>query len=674
MSETSHIPTLFYAVAFVALLIFAYSMRRLFTVRVGREEKYRSSDLFSRVSNALVFGVGQRKVFSRRFTFASVMHFCLGWGFIELFFATTVDFFVARGWLLAYLPQKDTPWFAWLNDLGGLLLLIGLLMALYRRYVDRPKPLPQQALRGRDNFLGDTGILLFLVLLVIGGFLAEAARLSIETPDTAAYSFVGNRLAALGSEAAWASSERLIWWFHAITSLLFIAVLPLTKMFHSLAVIANVAVSDRGSRGLVRPMHVSEMMEDPDADLDAISLGANQASDFTWKQLLDSVSCTECARCTSVCPAYATGRPLSPMKLITDIRHDLYERELKKLREIPSLVGERIRVEELWSCTSCGACAEVCPVMIDHVPTFTDMRRYLVLSEGQPPDQATKALEGMTNRGNPWALPQSDRMKWAQESGLEVPVMADKKRAEVLYWVGCAGAYDSRNQQIARAMVQLLQAAEVDFAVLGEEECCTGDSARRLGDEYLFETLAMQNIETIDKYEFDEIVTTCPHCQLTLGTEYRDFGAEYKVKHHSQLISELIGAGRLEVAAASDRKVTFHDPCYLGRYGGEFAAPRDLLLQTVDSSAHLVEMGQNREKSFCCGAGGGNMWYEMKDDDRMNLARSRQAKATGAGTVATGCSFCMIMLDDSVKVEGLEGELEVKDVAELVAENLKVRA
>jgi len=672
MPEVSHIPTLFYVVAFVALLIFAYNMRLLFTVRVGREEKYRSSDASSRILNALLFGVGQRKVFSRRFTYASLMHFCLGWGFIELFFATTVDFFVARGWFVAYLPQKDTPWFAWLNDFGGILLLAGLLMALYRRYADRPQPLPQRAFSGRGNLLGDTGILVFLVILVVGGFLAEAARLSIEAPETEAYSFVGYRLAALGTEAMWASSERFIWWSHAITSLLFIAVLPLTKMFHSLAVIANVALSDRGSRGLVRPMHVSEMMEDPEADLEAISLGANRATDFTWKQLLDSVSCTECARCTSVCPAYATGRPLSPMKLITDIRHDLYERELKKVPEIPSLVGDRIRVEELWSCTSCGACAEVCPVLIDHVPTFTDMRRFLVLSEGQPPEQATSALEGMTNRGNPWALPQKERMKWAQESGLEVPVMADKKRAEVLYWVGCAGAYDSRNQQIVRAMVQLLQAAEVDFAVLGEEESCTGDSARRLGDEYLFETLAMQNIETIDKYEFDQIVTTCPHCQLALGTEYRDFGADYKVKHHSELISELIDTGRLRVSASGDSKVTFHDPCYLGRYGGEFAAPRNLILQTLDASSRFVEMDQSREKSFCCGAGGGNMWYEMEDSDRMNLARIRQAKATGATTVATGCSFCMIMLDDSVKVEGLESELEVKDVAELVAQNLRL--
>ena len=669
MPGTHHIPLLFYVLALLALIYFGYNLRLLFTVRVGKEEKYRHPRPVSSLANALTFGVGQRKVLNRRFTYAAVMHFGLGWGFIELFFATTVDFFVTRGWFVAYLPTKDTPWFAALNDLGGLLLLIGLLMALARRSFSKPEPLPQDSFRGRGNLFGDTGILLFLLVLVLGGFLSEAARLAVEQPSTAAYSFIGWPLSGLMSYSAWAGIERGLWWGHAITSLLFIAVLPLTKMFHSVAVVVNVALTDVKSLRLVRPMYVSELMEDPEADFDDISLGSHQASEFTWKQLLDSVSCTECARCTTVCPAHATGRPLSPMKLITDIRQDLYARTIRKETEPEELVGGRIKNAELWSCTSCGACTGACPVLIDHVPTFTDMRRYLVLSEGEPPEQAMEALEGMTNRGNPWALPASDRLKWASGAKLDIPLMAEKKKADVLYWVGCAGAYDPRNQEVARAFVKILQQAGVDFAVLGEEETCTGDSARRLGEEYLFETLALQNIETLKQYDFKTIVTPCPHCMHSLGTEYKDFDGDFEVQHHSQFIAQLMRSGKLKVNGSANGKVTFHDPCYLGRYQGEYDAPRDLIQGAVGKSS-MVEMDFSRQASFCCGAGGGNMWYEMEEEDRMNLARVRQAAATGAGTVATACSYCMIMMDDAVKVEGREDSLQVKDVAELVADRL----
>jgi Fe-S oxidoreductase len=632
MDESHHIPILFYVFAFVALAIFFYNLRILWTVRVGREEKG-----------------------------------------IELFFATTVDFFVTRGWFVALLPGKDTPWFAALNDLGGVLLFVGLLLALFRRSFTKPEPLPQSGLSGRGNLLGDTGILLFLVILVVGGFLSEAARLAVEMPPTAAFSFVGYPLAQMASAPTWGALERSLWWGHAITSLAFIALIPMTKMFHVVAVIVNVALTDREKLGLVRPMHVSQLMEDPEADFEAMTLGAHQADDFTWKQLLDSVSCTECARCTTVCPAHATGRPLSPMKLITDIRQDLYDRTIRKKEAVEDLVGGRIQVDELWSCTTCGACINTCPVLIDHVPTFTDMRRYLVLSEGQPPDKSTEALEGMTNRGNPWALAQGDRTKWATEADLDLPVMAEKKKADVLYWVGCAGAYDPRNQEIARSFVKILQATGVDFAVLGEEETCNGDSARRLGEEYLFETLAMQNIETLDQYEFNRIVTPCPHCMHTLGTEYKDFDGDYEVVHHSQFIDELIDSGKLKLngGGSGHGKVTFHDPCYLGRYHDQYESPRALIRKALGSKRGFAEMEQSRENSFCCGAGGGNMWYEMDEEtDRMNLNRVRQAAATGADTVATACSFCMIMLDDGIKVEGKEDSLQVKDVAELVSDSL----
>lgn len=667
--DLTPIPWQFYLVALVAVGVFAWNFRRLFAVRVGKEEKYRSAELLEKVGNALTFGVGQRAVMSRRFTYAAVMHFLLAWGFIELFFATTVDFFVERGWFTSFLPTKDTPWFAALNELGGVMLLVGLVLALYRRYLTRPVPLPQQGFSGRGNFLGDTGILLLLIVLVAGGFFAEAARLSIERPETAAWSWVGYPLSQVAPASFWQATERGWWWSHAIFSLAFIAILPTTKMFHALAVIANVAVTDRKRRTMVRPMNVSEIMEDEDVDIDAVTFGAKQASEFTWKQLLDSVSCTECARCTMVCPAYAADKPLSPMKLIVDIRHDLYDRTIRGKDEVPALIGGRIDPDELWSCTTCGACMNVCPVLIDHVPTFTDMRRHLVLSEGQPPQGANGALEGMMNNGNPWGLAE-DRMAWTEKAGVEVPMMADKKKAEVLYWVGCAGAFDSRNQKIAQATARVLTKAGVDFAVLGHEESCTGDSARRIGEEYLYETLAKQNVETLQKYEFKTIVTPCPHCLYTLKNEYKQFGGDFDVRHHSQYIDALVSADRLLMKKnGKDRgKVTYHDPCYLGRYEGEFDAPRSLV--TRAASGNTVEMEKSREASFCCGAGGGNMWYEVDQGERVNLKRVDQALGTGASTIATGCSFCMIMMDDAVKVRGKDEDVAVLDVAELVDERL----
>ncbi len=669
MAEHYEAPVLFYIIALFALVYMAYNLRRFFTVRRGKPETDRPVKFLSALINGLFFGIGQRRVYRKTFTYAAVMHFLLGWGFMELFFATTVDFFSARGWFVRYLPELDTPWFAALNDLGGLMLLVGILMALYRRYFAKPEPLPQDGFGGRWNLLGDTGILLLLLLLVLGGFVTEAARIAVTRPATEAWSWIGYPLSKTASASFWETVRPWLWWFHAVTALAFIAVLPLTKMFHSLAVIVNVALTNRDRRGRIRPMHVSQLMEDPDVDLENLTLGVNKVRDFTWKQLLDSIACTECARCTSVCPAYNTGKPLSPMKIITDIRHSLYEQTFGGGEE-KDLINGKISETELWSCTTCAACMEECPVLIDHVPTFTDLRRFLVLSEGKPPAQAASHLEKMMNNGNPWGFAQSDRTKWALDGGIELPLFSVKKKAQVLYWVGCAGAYDPRNQQVARAMVKIFEAAGVDYAVLGNEEKCTGDSARRLGDEYLFETLALQNIDTLNKYEFDRIVTACPHCLHTLKNEYPDFGGRYDVQHHSQFIHELIDGGKLKITSSSDRKITYHDPCYLGRYNGEYDAPRELIRSTL-RNGELIEMDRHRNTSFCCGAGGGNMWHEIDRGERINLSRFREAIDSNAQTVATACSFCMIMLDDALKVTEQEKNMQVLDLAEMVIQAME---
>jgi len=662
------VPTLFYILAFIAMGYLIYNLRRLFTVRIGKAEE-RPLNFFSQLFNSLSFGVGQRKVYSKRFTYASIMHFLMGWGFMELFFATTVDFFTARGWLLKYLPGFDTPWFAALNDTGGIMLISGVCMAIWRRHFNKPEALPHKPVSGRGNILGDTGILIALLIVAIGGFLAEAARLAVDQPETAIYSYMGYAISHLLSLETWAALKPNLWWSHAVVSLIFIAILPTTKMFHAIAVVVNVGLTNRKLRGHLRPMNVTALMEDEDMDEDEISLGVGKSSDFTWKQLLDSVACTECARCTTVCPAHSSGKLLSPMKIITDIRADLYSNTLG-FGEEQDLINGRISAEELWACTTCGACMEECPVLIDHIPAITDMRRHLVLSEGKPPDQANESLEATLKDGNPWGYPKAERLKWATDAGLELPTLAEKKTVDVLYWVGCAGAYDPRNQGIAQSVVKILKAAKVDFAVLGKEESCSGDSARRLGEEYLFETLVHENISTLSKYKFNTVITACPHCFHTLSNEYPDFGGNYNVVHHSEFIQQLLDEGRLNPEKTLAKKVTYHDACYLGRHNDIYDAPRNVLDSVITEKSNYIELEQSKSSSFCCGAGGGNMWHEDNRGELVNNVRMQQIIDSGAEQVATACSFCMIMLDDAAKGMGKADDMAVQDIAEIIAERL----
>ncbi len=662
-------PAYFYLVALAALLYFFYNLRKLWAASAGKPDPAVKINIGEFFINGLTFGIFQRRVFSRRFAYPALMHFLLAWGFFILFFATTVDFFVARGWFADFLPQLDTPWFASLNDTAGLMLIAGLLLALYRRMFSKPEKLPHDLFSGRGNFLGDSGIILFLLLLALGGFFAEAARLAVYQPPAVEYSWIGYPLSALFPVSSWRQFELILWWFHALSALLFIALLPLTKMFHILAALVNVALTNRQLRGRLRPMFVSRLMEDPEADLENISLGVSRSREFRRKQLLDAIACTECARCTTVCPANTTGKPLSPMKIMTDIREHLYAGQFGN-GEQKDLVGATITETELWSCTTCGACMAECPVLNEHVPAIVDMRRYLVLSEGKPPEQASESLEKTLSTGNPWGLPKSNRLKWATDAGLDIPVFSEKKKADVLYWVGCAGAYDPLNQQVAVSMIRIFEAAGVDYAVLGTEESCTGDSARRLGEEYLFETMALQNIDTLNRYEFEVIVTPCPHCFNTLKNEYPAFDGNYRVMHHSEFISELISAGKLSPDKTLSGRVTYHDACYLGRHNQIYSAPRNVLGKLLKTEGGFTELPRHHADSFCCGAGGGNMWHDIEAGSRMNVNRIEEVMHSGADTVATACSFCLIMLDDALKIKGQEDTLKVLYIAQVVADSL----
>jgi Fe-S oxidoreductase len=406
----------------------------------------------------------------------------------------------------------------------------------------------------------------------------------------------------------------------------------------------------------------------------AETLGVSQLQDFTWPQLLDFDACTECGRCQAVCPAYVAGMPLSPKRLVLDLRDYMTDQTGALLAngnghqmDDLQMVGDVIRHDTLWSCTTCRACVFECPVLIEHVDTIVDMRRYLTLMMGNIPGTGALGLQNLNRTGNPWGQPPTARDEWAR--GLDVPVMADRGEVDVLWWVGCAGAYDERNQKISKALVRIFNAAGLDYAILGQEETCNGDPARRLGDEYTFQMMAQQNVETLRQYKFKRIVTACPHCFNTLANEYPHFGGSWQVVHHSQIIRQLIRDGDLKLTRSVDDTITFHDSCYLGRCNNIYDAPRDVLASIPGVS--LVEMPRAREQGLCCGGGGGGMWLEVHGERRIQEIRLEEAESVNPTVVASACPFCMLMFDLGSKTLSFDQKnIALSDIAELVAESM----
>ncbi|GAA2166128.1 MULTISPECIES: (Fe-S)-binding protein [Glycomyces] len=439
------------------------------------------------------------------------------------------------------------------------------------------------------------------------------------------------------------------------------------------------------SLGPAKPMLIDgEPADFETADPETQPFGVATIGDFSWKGLLDFSTCTECGRCQSQCPAWNTGKPLSPKKLITDLRDHLYEQApylkaaaIAKERnggeadphEKINIIGNVIDPDVLWSCTTCGACVEQCPVDIEHVDHILDLRRNMVMIESDFPDEAQTMLRNLENKGNPWGENPAHRLKWAEPLDFEVPIAEAGGDFEYLYWVGCAGAYDPKAQKTSRAVATLLHDAGVKFAVLGEAETCTGDSARRIGHEFMYQMLAEQNVETLNEVGAVKIVATCPHCLNTIGNEYEDIGGKYEVVHHTELLNDLVNAGKITPVEEHEGKLTYHDPCYLGRHNRIFTPPRELL----GSFAEVTEMPRTEERSFCCGAGGARMWLEEPLGKRVNRERADEAVATGAKTVAVGCPFCSTMLRDGVADAGRE-DVEVIDIAQLLARTQEKRA
>jgi Fe-S oxidoreductase len=496
-----------------------------------------------------------------------------------------------------------------------------------------------------------------ILVVMVTMFGQNATRMHLVGPDPARFaSFILSGSFSPDSAETW---YHIFFWGHMLAVLGFLNYLPYSKHLHVLTSVPNVYLSNLGDKGALKPINL--------ADETLTKYGATDVDDLTWKQLLDGYTCTECGRCTAACPANTTGKLLSPRKIIVDIRARTFEKATGngEGKDVAShqLLDNFITEQELWACTTCMACVQECPVMIEHVDSIVDLRRGLVLNESRFPDELKSPFSNLERNYTPWGFGHSTRADWAE--GKDIPKMADVKSADVLFWVGCAGAYDARYRKVTESFAELMKMAGVNFAILGTEEKCNGDPARRMGNEYLAQSLITENVQTLNNYQVRKIVVTCPHCLQSLGKEYKQFGGHYEVVHHTTFLQQLIDEGKLKLSPEKAATVTFHDPCYLGRYNNEYDAPRALVDAVADRT---VEMQRSKDRSFCCGAGGGQMWMEEREGKRVNIERTEEALSTGAGVIGTGCPFCMTMMTDGVKAKEAADRVQVKDVAELVLE------
>ena len=659
----SPIEKVLFALAVLVSLYFTWrGVQRIIAHISGGQGKPDWSLIWKRLGELIVkIGLFQ-PVFRHRLG-PSILHGLIGWGFITFLLINLADLIYAY---TGFKLLENTGWFGdvyrLLADVAGVALLVGIVGMAIRRFVFRPKNLdPYQSThllpQARSGIMRDSAVVASFILI------HNLARLFGESFYVAESGVRDSWQPFISTVAGWWSGmdansllagERVMFWLSIGAVVAFLPYFPISKHIHLFFAPINYALKpERKSIGQLNYIN----LDDPSIE----QFGAATMKDLPWEQIMDAYACVMCFRCQELCPAYATGKILSPAALEINKRYHLNG---GGSLDVPML--DLIPAEAVWACTACGQCVDICPVGNEPMRDILEIRRNLTLMESNFPRQLENAFKGMERNANPWNVSQADRMKWAE--GLNVPTIEQNPEPELLWWVGCAPATDSRAQKTAQAFAKILNAAGVNFAVLGRNEQCNGDSARRAGREDIFFGLASANVEILNEVKPKRIVTTCPHCLHTIKNEYPAFGGNYEVVHHTQFINELVGAGKIALNLEGDNmQVTFHDPCYLGRHNKIYDAPREAL---KSAGALTIEMPRNSSKSFCCGAGGAQMWKEEEPGTmRVNEARYREAKETGAGTVAVGCPFCMTMLSDASKADG--GTLQVKDVAELVAERLK---
>ena len=655
------------AVAFLLSGLILY--RRVFRLVFLGKPAGRFDRPFQRLTGAIPLILGQRKVLrsvSIRRDRSGLGHFFIFWGFLSFLTSYLIFIYSDSAWRdfsTTLLTATGVRAFAAYLDVLAVGFFLVLAWAALRRWAARPRRLVFDLTQKKESAI----ILMLIGLLMVLTLLTEAFHVASGGEGPHASAPVGSALGGMLEDAGLSDAvaddlHDVAWWAHLLLILGFSLYIPVSKHMHLIA--SPLAF-------LARSLEPGGTLATP-GDLEtAESFGAGKVQDFTWRELLDGFACAVCGRCTDSCPAHLTEKVLSPMHIVQDLKeHTLAAGPAviqdQKEKDATPLVGGLIQEEALWDCLTCGACVQECPVGVEHIDTIVDMRRHLVMDQTRMPETAMNALVSMEQRGHPWRGTTYTRTDWAE--GLGVRTLAEHPDAEVLFWVGCTAALEKRSQSVARAMASVLKRAGVDFAILGSEETCTGDPARRMGNEYLYQVMAQQNIDTFTRYNVKKIVAICPHCFNTIKNEYPHLGGDYEVQHYSQFADELIEEGKLKPIVTMESTVAYHDSCYLGRHNGIYDAPRRIA--EAIPGVELVEMEQRRERGFCCGAGGGHMWIEESRGRRVNHVRTEQFLETEADTVGVSCPFCLQMFVEGIGSKQLQGEKQAKDLLELLADSL----
>lgn len=660
---------IFISIFLLAISYFIYNVQTLISYLKLAKPENRTDRLWERIKQTITVAFFQSKILRDRD--AGIIHAGIFWGFLILLFSAANSVFTGFG--INHLFNYLGPIFSIitiLTDIFCVAIIVAVIWALFRRFITKVKRLQVEGEKL------EAALILITIFFIVSALLIENASLIALDGDA---SWAIRPIAGLISLSIPVNTASVIhesaYWIHILLILAFMNYLPFSKHLHVLTSVPNVFLSNIGPVNKLSNINFEDESNE--------KYGVSDVEDFKWKTLLDGYTCTHCGRCTSVCPANITGKILDPREIIIQIRERTMDKmpillktkenehytpteEEQKILAKPFL-GEYESIEALWQCTTCGACMQECPVNIEHVPAIVEMRRSLVMMEANFPELLQNTFGNLETNSTPWAFPSSERADWAE--GLGINTAAELQEFDVLFWVGCAGSFDDRAKKVSVAFSRIMQKAGVNFAILGTEEQCNGDVARRTGNEYLADMMIKANIETLNQYKFKKVVATCPHCFNTFKNDYPTFGANYEVVHHTQFIMELIKEGKLTLKDNNEyiESLTYHDSCYIGRYNNIYDEPRKTLLSVP--GLEIKEVKRSKDKGLCCGAGGGQMFLEETAGKRVNIERTEELLSTGTKTIAVNCPFCMTMISDGVKAK--EADVKVKDISEIILDNVE---